>query len=98
MSTVTLPLLLRPPLRMYMVDGAAGFEGQAVAAAATSQLTRSAPLPLRLKGPSAMTLPPRKVRFALVLMPELPQLMYQLPLGTMMSPFGLHEYSDVQAV
>src|SRR3954464_2043448 len=87
----TLPAFCSPPLRMKIVDGLAGFEGQTVVVNATSQLTRSSELPLMLNGPSLTMLPPRKVIEALVLTPVVPQLMNQFPLGTTNSVDGAQE-------
>src|SRR5690349_1648657 len=64
---LALPLLLNPPWRRYSVVGALWLLGQASAGAPTLQLVRRAPLPVRVKGPSATMLPPLKVSLALVL-------------------------------
>src|SRR2546423_14573169 len=72
-----------------------GLVGHAVALAATSQLMRNDPLPPMLNGPSATMLPPRNVMLLLEVRPPA-QSMYQSPRGTMTSPDGEQEYTDVQ--
>src|SRR5581483_3080794 len=95
--TDTLPALPRSPLRRYQIVVVAGSAGPASVANATSQFTRSLPLPVTVIGPSLTMLPPRKVMMLFDTSPP-GQSTYQSPRGTVRLPLGLHEYTEVQRV